>query len=142
MLKRLLLTAMAATLALTMSYADQSKGKLIIPVNKTSPTDGKQMFTSYCAPCHGVDGRGRGPAAGALKAQPTDLTVLAKANHGKFPDTHILAILQFGMEVRAHGSAEMPVWGPILGRMSQVNTQDKDLRMSNLSRYLETIQVK
>jgi mono/diheme cytochrome c family protein len=142
MLKRLLLTAMAATLAFTMSYADQSKGKLIIPVNKTSPTDGKQMFTSYCAPCHGVDGRGQGPAAGALKAPPTDLTGLAKANHGKFPDTHILSILQFGMEVRAHGSVEMPVWGPILGRMSQVNPQDKELRISNLSRYLETIQVK
>jgi hypothetical protein len=71
-----------------------------------------------------------------------DLTGLAKANHGKFPDTHILAILQFGVEVPAHGSAEMPVWGPILGKMNHVNSQDKDLRMSNLSRYLENIQVK
>jgi mono/diheme cytochrome c family protein len=141
-MKRLLLAAMAVTLALTMSYADQSKGKVVIPVDKTSPVNGKQMYTSYCAPCHGVDGRGHGPAAGALKTQPVDLTGLAKANHGKFPDTHILSVLKFGSELPAHGSAEMPVWGPILGRMSQVNSQDKDLRMSNLSRYLETIQTK
>ena len=142
MLKRLSLIAVAALLAVSMGYADSSKGKLIIPVDRTNPTDGKQMYSSYCAPCHGVDGRGHGPAAPALKTQPVDLTGLAKANHGKFPDTHILATLKFGSEIRAHGSAEMPVWGPILGNMNHVNSQDKDLRMSNLSRYLETIQVK
>ena len=37
----------------------------MIPVKKTTPTDGKQMYTSYCAPCHGVDGKGHGPAAAA-----------------------------------------------------------------------------
>ena len=142
MLKRLLFITMAATLALTMGYADQSKGKLVIPVNKTSPTDGKQMYTSYCAPCHGVDGRGHGPASSALKAQPTDLTGLAKANHGKYPDTHVVSVVRFGSELPAHGSADMPVWGAILGRMNRVNPQEKDLRTSNLSRYLETLQVK
>jgi|CZKL01.1.fsa_nt_gi mono/diheme cytochrome c family protein len=142
MLKRLLLAALAVSLTVSLGYADQSVKKIVIPVDKTNPTNGKQMFTSYCAPCHGVDGRGNGPAAPALRAKPVDLTGLAKANHGKFPDTHILAILQFGVEVPAHGSAEMPVWGPILGKMNHVNSQDKDLRMSNLSRYLENIQVK
>ena len=142
MLKRLLFITMAATFALTMAYADQSQGKLIIPVNKTNPTDGKQMYTSYCAPCHGVDGRGHGPAASALKTQPTDLTGLAKANHGKYPDTHVVSVMRFGSGLPAHGSADMPVWGPILGKMSKVNPQEKDMRTSNLSRYLETLQVK
>lgn len=142
MLKRLLFIAMGASLALTMGNADPSRGKLIIPVNKTSPTDGKQMYTSYCAPCHGVDGRGHGPAADALKTPPTDLTRLAKANHGKYPDTHIVSVVRFGVEVNAHGSAQMPVWGPIFGTMSKVNPQEKELRTSNLARYLETLQVK
>jgi len=114
----------------------------VIPVNKTSPVDGKQMYTSYCAPCHGVDGKGNGPAASSLKAQPTNLTELQKGNHGKFPDTHIIAILQFGADVPAHGSATMPVWGPILGNMNQQNAQEKQLRISNLSRYLESIQAR
>jgi mono/diheme cytochrome c family protein len=142
MLKRLLLTAMAVTLAAAMGYADQSTKKIVIPVDRTSPTDGRMMYTSYCAPCHGIDGRGYGPAAPALRAVPTDLTGLAKANHGKFPDSHIITVLQFGSEIPAHGSAQMPVWGPILGKMNQVNAQDRQLRMSNLSRYLESIQVK
>ena len=64
MLKPILFTAMAATLALTMSFADQPKGKLVIPAPKTDPTNGQQMYTSYCAPCHGADARGRGPVAG------------------------------------------------------------------------------
>ncbi len=45
MLKRLLVVAAAASIALTMSYADQSNNKLVIPVTKTNPTDGRQMYT-------------------------------------------------------------------------------------------------
>jgi mono/diheme cytochrome c family protein len=142
MLKRLLFSTMAAMLAVGIATAEQNNGKVTIPVNKTSPADGKQMYTSYCAPCHGVDGRGAGPVAPALKVQPTDLSVLSRNNHGKFPDTHIVSVLQNGSELPAHGTAQMPVWGPILGKMSQTNPQDKLLRMSNLSRYLETLQVK
>ncbi len=142
MLKCLLVTAMAAILAVSMSFADQSTAKVVIPVNKTAPTNGKQMYTSYCAPCHGIDGKGRGPAAAALKTQPTDLTGLLRNNHGKFPDTHVFAVLQFGAETPAHGSAAMPVWGPILGNMEQSNLQDRQLRLSNLTRYLESIQAR
>jgi hypothetical protein len=78
MLKLLSLIAMAAGLVLAVGYADQSKGKLLIPVEKTSPTDCRQMFNSYCAPRHGVDGPGNGPAAPAVKTPPVDLTTLAR----------------------------------------------------------------
>src|SRR4051794_23141880 len=142
MYKALLFTAMAVTLALTMSYADQPKGTIVIPVPKTDPTNGKAMFTSYCAPCHGVDGRGSGPAARALKTPPTDLTRLASSHHGKYPETHIVAVLRVGTAGSAHGSAEMPVWATIFGKMSAPNSLDKDLRTANLTRYLETLQAK
>jgi len=142
MLKRLLVTALTATLAVGMSYADQSTGKITIPVTKTSPTSGKQMYSNYCAPCHGLNGKGQGPVSAALKASPTDLTLLSNTNHGKFPDTHIVSVLENGLQIPAHGSVEMPVWGPILGKMNQSNPQDRMLRISNLSRYLETMQAK
>ncbi len=142
MLKRLLVTAFAATLAAGMSYADQSNAKITIPVNKTSSWNGKQMYVNYCAPCHGVDGRGQGPVSAALKTPPTDLTFLTRNNHGKFPDAHIVSVLQNGVEIPSHGTADMPVWGPILGKMNHTNPQDRMLRISNLSRYLETLQVK
>lgn len=142
-MKRLFFAVLAAaTFAAAAGYADQTTGKLIIPVTKTDPTSGKQMFVSYCAPCHGADARGNGPAAAALRSAPTDLTALARNHNGRYPDSHILTVLRFGSELPAHGSSQMPVWGPILGRMGQVNSQARELRMANLSRYLETLQVK
>jgi mono/diheme cytochrome c family protein len=142
MLNRLLVIAVAAMLAAGTSYADQSKAKVTIPITKTTASSGKMMYSNYCAPCHGVDGRGQGPVASALKTSPTDLTVLSRNNHGKFPDTHVVSVLQSGAEMPSHGSAEMPVWGPIFGKMNQANPQDRLLRISNLSRYLEGLQTK
>ena len=51
-------------------------------IQQTSPISGKEMFTEYCAPCHGTDAKGTGPAASAMKAPPTDLTQLAKKQGG------------------------------------------------------------
>ena len=142
MLKHLLVTAMAATLAVSMAYADQTQSKVTIPSGRTMPSSGKQMYVNYCASCHGVDGRGNGPAVAALKMPPTDLTLLNRNNHGVFPETHIVTVLQYGAEFPSHGSVEMPVWGPIFGKMETVNPQVKQLRISNLVRYLKTLQVK
>jgi len=71
---------------------------------------------------------------------PTDLTGLSRNNHGSFPDRHIVAVLQFGAETAAHGSAQMPVWGPILAQLDRSNAQEQQLRISNLSRYIESMQ--
>jgi mono/diheme cytochrome c family protein len=142
MFKRFAFVAVAAGLLMAAGYANETKGKVTIPVERVSPTDGKLMYSSYCAPCHGTDGRGNGPVAGALKAQPTDLTMLAKAHNGKYPDSHVLSVLQFGSTLPAHGSAQMPVWGPLLGKIDNVRTQDTQLRIMNLSHYLHTLQVK
>ncbi len=142
MLKPIFLASAAAALVLTMGYADQPKSKLTVPTPRTDPTDGKLMYTSYCAPCHGTDGRGNGPYAPALKSQPADLTNLAKANNGKYPENHVVSVLRFGSDVPGHGSAQMPVWGSIFTKMSKVNSQERDLRTANLTRYLESIQAR
>lgn len=141
-MKRFIIAVMAAAVAVGIAYAGQSSGTVIIPVNKTAPTSGKLMFTNYCAPCHGVDGRGNGSVAAALKVPPTDLTILSRNNNGKFPDVHIVSVLDHGSNLPAHGTAEMPVWGPIFSRMNQSNTMEGRLRVTNLTRYLETLQVK
>jgi len=142
MVNRIIVAAFAVLVAVSATAANQPKDKVTIQVGKVSATNGKQMYTNYCAPCHGVDGRGHGPTSSALKAQPTDLTVLSKNNRGKFPDAHVVTVLQFGSELPSHGSQEMPIWGPILTNMNRQSPQDKQLRISNLSHYLETIQVK
>jgi mono/diheme cytochrome c family protein len=133
----------AATFASSAGNADQSKGNVVtIPTTKTTPVSGKQMYGNYCAPCHGVNGRGEGPVGAALKSRPTDLTVLSRNNGGKFPSNHVNTILQHGVEIQAHGTSEMPVWGPVLGKMDQASPQTRQLRISNLSSYLETIQAR
>ena len=140
MLKYLSLMAVCALVAVSMSFANQSTTKVVIPVDRTVGTNGKQMFTSYCAPCHGTDGRGHGPVAAALKTQPRDLTELRRQHNGKFPDAHVVAVLQFGPEVRGHEPSEMPAWAHIFVNMNPTNLQSEQLRICNLTRYLETIQ--
>ena len=148
MFKRSFVFAAAAAFAIATSFAaDQPKApssntKVVIAVDRVNPTDGKQMFVSYCAPCHGVDGRGAGPVASSLKEQPLDLTGLARMHNGRYPDSHVVSVLQFGSELPAHGNAQMPVWGPVLGKISNIHTQEKQLRIANLSRYLQSIQAK
>jgi mono/diheme cytochrome c family protein len=133
----------AAAVAATLCFAGQSNSKITINAPKTTATNGQQMFASYCAPCHGVDGRGSGPVAAALKNAPADLTVLSRNNNGKFPGTHVLSVLQFGPETpSSHGNALMPVWGPVLGNMSQTDPNQRILRINNISRYLQSIQAR
>ncbi len=102
---------------------------------------GPDLFRHHCAPCHGEDGKGGGPAAAALKAKVTDLMTLAQRNKGKFPAERVRKVIVGDEAVASHGSREMPVWGPIFHQVEW----DQDLgnvRVENLVRYLESIQQK
>jgi mono/diheme cytochrome c family protein len=137
--------AFVAGLLATAAFGIAQTGPVIkkVPVTPTSAASGKQMYTTYCAVCHGADGRGGGPAAAALKTQPTNLAQLTKENGGKFPETHIYSVLQFGMEEPAHGSKDMPVWGPALrslDRGSSAAVMQEHQRLANLTDYLKTLQ--
>jgi hypothetical protein len=142
MLTRLFICAATATLAVGIGYAVQSNALVAAPANKIPPNDGKAMFSHYCTPCHGVDGKGHGPVVIKYVAPPVDLTMLSKNNHGKFPEAHVIHVLMYGVDIPAHTSVEMPVWSPILGKINQSDPKDKELRISALSHYLETIQMK
>lgn len=142
MLKRILFLTAIAIVALGAGWADQSRKTIVLPVDRTNPTNAKQMYDSYCASCHGADAKGGGPVASQLKTAPSDLTVLSRQNDGKFPSAHIAAVLRFGADVPAHGSATMPVWGKILASLDPRQSHITDLRIANLSHYLESIQEK
>jgi mono/diheme cytochrome c family protein len=112
-----------------------------VPLSPTSAASGQEMFTTYCAACHGVDGKGGGPAAAALKAPPANLTQLSATNGGAYPSFHVVQTLTAGSVV-AHGSAEMPVWGDLFRSLnggSQIMTQ---MRVVNLTEYIKSIQAK
>jgi mono/diheme cytochrome c family protein len=144
MLKNLFMVALTAVVAVGIVYADQSTAKVVVQVNRTAASSGKQMYGSYCASCHGVDGRGNGPVAVMLRKQPADLSALSRNNGGRFPSEHVATVLEFGAENMAHGTIEMPVWGPVLGKMdvSVPEQSMRQLRVNNLTRYIESIQEK
>lgn len=102
---------------------------------------GKDLFREYCAVCHGQDAKGAGPAADALKKSPSDLTQLSRKNNGKFPEQRVLATFKGEGGVTAHGSQDMPVWGPIFSKMSSNLNQGQD-RIYALLNYVEEIQAK
>jgi mono/diheme cytochrome c family protein len=113
-----------------------------VPMKHTSHDSGKEMYTNYCAVCHGTDGKGNGPAAEALKTPPADLTVLAKNNGGKYPALKVAAAIRGDSKVAAHGNQEMPVWGNLFRSVSQGHDMEVDQRISNLTKYIESLQAK
>ena len=119
----------------------QSKEVKKEPVQTTSPNSGSEMFHSYCAPCHGADGKGNGPAAASLRNPPANLTQLNKKNGGKFPADHVTTVLRNGV-AGAHGSSDMPIWGPLFSQVSGHDNALVQMRISNLVHYIETIQEK
>lgn len=115
-----------------------------VPLQQTSAVSGQEMYKTYCAVCHGIDGRGNGPAVPALRVPPADLTTLSLRNGGTYPWAHVQATLTFGAGTTpAHGSAEMPIWGQLLTTL-QPSSRDSAMmtfqRIRNLSNYMKQIQ--
>ena len=103
---------------------------------------GKDTFTKYCASCHGVSGKGDGPAAAAFKPPPMDLTALTKSHDGKFPAGYVSAVLKFGRNVLAHGDVDMPVWGSRFKAIDPLGDPTGQHHIDDVVAYVESIQVK
>ena len=139
----------AALIVLTYTVAAQDQtqsqpSKVIqhVPVKQTSAASGKEMYNTYCAVCHGTDGKGGGPAASALKVPPTDLTQLAKNNGGKYPALKVTSAIRGESDHPAHGSKDMPVWGSLFLNMSHGHEGEVQQRVANLTKYIESLQAK
>jgi mono/diheme cytochrome c family protein len=111
-----------------------------VPMTATSPSSGAEMYKAYCAVCHGVDGKGNGPAASALKVPPTDLTKLSQNNGGKYPDMKVAATIRGEGNIAAHGTPEMPVWGQLFWSVSHGHESEVQQRVANLTKYIQSLQ--
>jgi hypothetical protein len=133
----------AATLAMSQETKKTIKK---VPIKPTSAASGEEMYMSYCAVCHGMSGKGDGPAASEFKTPPSNLTIICpKSQCGEFPNGYIAQVIETGpRDAKAHGSKDMPVWGPLFSALSSGTTKQAEvkLRINNLSKYIESIQVK
>ena len=130
-----------ALLTLPFLSADETPKIKKIPARSTSAISGQDLFREYCAVCHGNDAKGTGPAAGALKVKPADLTLVTRKSGGKYPEIRIQRVINGEDDVTAHGSRDMPVWGQIFRHMSS-NQDLGSVRIYNLVKFIEQIQEK
>src|SRR2546423_12842641 len=120
------------TLAMLASAQEQPKKEIKhVPVGPTSAASGSEMFKTYCAVCHGPDGKGSGPAASALKVPPADLTTLAEKSGGKYPTMKVISVIRGEDTLPAHGSKEMPIWGKLFWHISGGHEAEVQQRISN-----------
>ena len=109
-------------------------------------TDGEELFNELCAACHGVSGKGDGPAASAMAKPVTNLTVLSSSNDSVFPFKQVEKSITGKSQVVAHGTIDMPVWGQ---RFEELRPDWKQFRRKalarqriyNLTLHIESLQV-
>ena len=80
------------------------------PVLAQDADIGRAQYHTHCATCHGLEGRGDGPMAGAMVITPPDLTELAARNGGVFPLERVVMRIDGRDPLVSHGSP-MPVYG-------------------------------
>lgn len=137
-------TMLFVTLVLPLAFlaAAQKRVPGQIPLPRTSPTSGQEMYRAYCADCHGEKGKGGGPVVPVLKVVPPDLTTLTKRNSGTFPYDHVYKTIDGDAAPAAHGSREMPIWGPVFRDMGKGHKGEAKLRMKNLASFVASLQEK
>ena len=136
MIRHVVVAVVAFALSTVVAVAQPKIEKA--PIKAVSPGDAPLMFNTYCAVCHGKEGKGNGPAASALAKVPADLTKINARNGGKFPDVKVRRYIEGLDEVAAHGSRDMPMWG---GLFNSLNRDTAQLRVAALADYIKTLQV-
>jgi mono/diheme cytochrome c family protein len=139
--------AVAFAALLLVAGAASAKRKPSPKQERFPPTyvpSGEQLYKQFCASCHGVDAKGRGPNADAPRRPPADLSTLTirHSRDGKFPYAYVSDVLLFGPGINAstHGSADMPAWGPIFMFLDKRNEAAVRQRIKNVSDYLASLQ--
>lgn len=133
--------AFMVTLVLCVSAEVNHKPRINhAPPENVSAAKGHEMFLAYCSVCHGEDGQGGGPAAGALKKRPADLTQLSRKNGGVFPAAKVETVVEGDQAIGSHGSRDMPIWGNVFRSIGK--PEIVRLRIVNLTSYVESLQRK
>ncbi len=102
---------------------------------------GSYAFRTYCASCHGTDGKGEGPLAESLRFHPPDLSLISKRNGGEYPAEKIHRIVDGRRPLPGHGGPDMPIWGDAF-RNADTGYDDTKVKekIRSVVDYLRTLQ--
>jgi len=102
----LLTVLLSFSTAVAMAQEAKKTIKRGAPVAQTSAGSGEQMFNTYCAVCHGKDGKGDGPAASEFKIPPANLTLLPQTTTESSLPTTSAKLFGLDPEMRRHTGRE------------------------------------
>jgi len=72
---------------------------------------GELEYQHACAICHGVEARGNGIMSPYLTVKPANLRRLTLTPGGIFPFWQVYRKIDGQLEIRGHGTRDMPIWG-------------------------------
>jgi mono/diheme cytochrome c family protein len=105
---------------------------------------GHEIYTRYCAACHGLAADGNGPLApimrGPFRTPPANLRRLSERYGNPLPADRIASFIDGREEVKAHGPRDMPVWGKRFYLEKEGSEEDTSRRLAALVAYLQSIQ--
>ena len=106
---------------------EQATIKMHNPLKPTPANlaEGKDQFTTYCAPCHGESGQGNGPVAHLLAKPPKSLI---SGTSKDLPDGYIYGAIRDGVLSMPSYAEEMPVeqrWQVVMYIRSMQNAAAK-----------------
>ena len=119
---------------------------LVLMGTTTETTNaGKTLYMQHCGSCHGVDGKGDGPAAARLSTKPADLTKIAARHDGTWPALKVMEVLS-GYSRNTLPREDMPVIIDILDHdMSEFDPGNGEpflmpTKLIGIANYLESLQ--
>jgi mono/diheme cytochrome c family protein len=110
----------------------------------STPTQplGERTFQTHCASCHGPLAEGDGPVAATLTVPVPNLRALSRRNGGTFPTDAVASYIDGRSYPAAHGTREMPVWGPVFSVTQQlvVGAESPEQRIAGVMTFLRELQ--
>lgn len=114
----------------------------MVPIRNHPVDAGKEMYSSYCAPCHGENGKGYGPAAPALKKAVPDLTSLSARNDGQYPKHLVFTLLSQHSALHPQVDSDMPDWYRAFVSLDRSCPVKSEMRARSIDRYVKTLQLR
>ena len=122
------------------------RAELLLDSHDAVLNSGHTLYQTYCAQCHGADGKGGATDSLRATVKVPDLTTIARRNDGVFPVGKVYDMISGSELLPAHGTRLMPVWGTALqaepGLAADTPAVVARGRILSMVAYLATLQAR
>ena len=108
-MKRVLVVTVVGAV-ISLALASRAPAQTTLKQDRITPlqeVSGSASYNAYCRVCHGVSGKGHGPAAKALKVPPADLTQIARRRGGTFSHVDVRVVITGETVIAGHADGRI-----------------------------------